>query len=171
MPPFCPRTAVNSQHPSPTARSEPEVNPSVDLYDAAWRTLVMRRSSARAAWRRSGRPSTANRREGLQFGLQFTAVRCRPRRTGQGDWSSLNRSGRSRPELLMRLGFTPFRGSNPRASAAVTWESVLRRGLPVLSQRSSWPPDGPLMVSPGEPKACSAARYHASPTTTAAGRQ
>jgi len=118
MPPFCPRTAVNSQHPSPTARSEPEVNPSVDLYDAAWRTLVMRRSSARAAWRRSGRPSTANRREGLQFGLQFTAVRCRPRRTGQGGWSSLNRSGRSRPELLMRLGFTPFRGSNPRASAA-----------------------------------------------------
>src|SRR5215468_5471746 len=54
----------------------------------------------------------------LQFGLQFTAVRHRPGWTDQGCWSSLNGSGRPRSELLMRLGFTPFRGSNPRASAA-----------------------------------------------------
>lgn len=28
----------------------------------------------------------------LQFGLQFTIVRCRSARTGQGSWSSLNQS-------------------------------------------------------------------------------
>ena len=38
----------------------------------------------------------------LQFGLQFTTLPCRPERTGQRRWSSLNRSERSRPELLMR---------------------------------------------------------------------
>jgi len=54
---------------------------------------------------------------GLQFGLQFTAVRHRPRQTDQWRWSRLNRSGRPRPELLMRFGFAPIRGSNPRASA------------------------------------------------------
>jgi hypothetical protein len=41
---------------------------------------------------------------GLQFRLQFNAVRPSPATTGQGCWSSLNRSGLSRPELLMRLG-------------------------------------------------------------------
>jgi len=40
----------------------------------------------------------------LQFGLQFTAVRYCPWETGQRRWSSLNRSGRLSPELLMRLG-------------------------------------------------------------------
>jgi hypothetical protein len=54
---------------------------------------------------------------GLQFGLQFTGVQSHPGRTG-GRWSSLNRSERSRPELLMRLEFAPFRGSDPRACAA-----------------------------------------------------
>jgi len=54
----------------------------------------------------------------LQFGLQFTIVRCRSARTGQGSWSSLNRSEHQWPELPMRLGFAPFRGSNLRASAA-----------------------------------------------------
>jgi hypothetical protein len=34
---------------------------------------------------------------------QFTVVRRRPDRTGHGHWSSLNRSGRPRPELLIRL--------------------------------------------------------------------
>ena len=38
----------------------------------------------------------------LQFGLQFTTVPYRPERTGQRRWSSLNRSERLRPELLMR---------------------------------------------------------------------
>jgi hypothetical protein len=32
--------------------------------------------------------------------------------------------------LLMRFGFTPIRGSNPRASAAVTWEFVLTARTP-----------------------------------------
>ena len=36
------------------------------------------------------------------FGLQFTAVRGRSRRTDHEHWSSLNRFGRARPELLMR---------------------------------------------------------------------
>ena len=39
----------------------------------------------------------------LQFQLQFTAVQEGPRGTGQERWSRLNRSGRPRPELLMRL--------------------------------------------------------------------
>src|SRR5205814_6250624 len=42
----------------------------------------------------------------LQFQLQFTAVQEGSRGTGQRDWSRLNRSGRLRPELLMRLGRT-----------------------------------------------------------------
>ena len=42
----------------------------------------------------------------MQFGLQFSTVQGRTARTDHGDWSSLNRSGRPRPELLMRLGFT-----------------------------------------------------------------
>jgi hypothetical protein len=46
---------------------------------------------------------------GLQFRLQFSAVRQSPATTGHGCRSSLNRSGLSRPELLMRLG--------PRATA------------------------------------------------------
>jgi hypothetical protein len=40
----------------------------------------------------------------LQFGLQFNTVPRRPGQTDQGRWSSLNRSGQRRPELLMRLG-------------------------------------------------------------------
>jgi len=36
----------------------------------------------------------------LQFGLQFTTVRRGPPKTGQRRWSSLNRSGPPRPELL-----------------------------------------------------------------------
>ena len=36
--------------------------------------------------------------------MQFTTVRCRPRRTDQGQRSGLNRSGRPGPKLLMRLG-------------------------------------------------------------------
>ena len=39
----------------------------------------------------------------LQFGLQFNAVRRRSGKTVHGRRSSLNRSGRPRPELLMRL--------------------------------------------------------------------
>jgi hypothetical protein len=42
---------------------------------------------------------------GLQFGLQFTAVRDHPGKTGRGGWSSLNRSEQPCSELLMRLGF------------------------------------------------------------------
>ena len=45
----------------------------------------------------------------LQFGLQFKTVPRRPGQTDQGRWSSLNRSGQRRPELLMRLGFMPLR--------------------------------------------------------------
>jgi len=40
----------------------------------------------------------------LQFGLQFNAVRRRSGKTVHGRRSSLNRSGRPRPELLMRWG-------------------------------------------------------------------
>jgi hypothetical protein len=40
----------------------------------------------------------------LQFGLQFNTVPRRPGQTDQGRWSSLNRSGQRRPELLMLLG-------------------------------------------------------------------
>jgi hypothetical protein len=43
------------------------------------------------------------RRSGLQFGLQFTTARCCPRRTDQGQRARLNRSGRPRPKLVMRL--------------------------------------------------------------------
>ena len=39
----------------------------------------------------------------LQFGLQFNTVPWRPGQTDQGRWTSLNRSGQRRPELLMRL--------------------------------------------------------------------
>ena len=42
----------------------------------------------------------ASNREGLLFGLQFTTVQCHPGKPGPGWWSSLNRSGRPRPELL-----------------------------------------------------------------------
>lgn len=42
--------------------------------------------------------------------LQFTAVQERSRGTGNGRWSSLNRLGRPRSELLMRLGSRRFRG-------------------------------------------------------------
>ena len=37
------------------------------------------------------------------LGLQLTTVQHRPGDTGQRHWSSLNRSGQPRPELLMRL--------------------------------------------------------------------
>ena len=40
----------------------------------------------------------------LQFGLQSNTVPPRPGQTDQGRWTSLNRSGQRRPELLMRLG-------------------------------------------------------------------
>ena len=40
----------------------------------------------------------------LQFQLQFTAVQRRPGKIARRHWSSLDRSGRPRPELLMRLG-------------------------------------------------------------------
>ena len=36
--------------------------------------------------------------------VQFTTVQERPGNTDQGTWSSLNRSGPPRPELLMRRG-------------------------------------------------------------------
>jgi len=39
---------------------------------------------------------------GLQFRLQFTTARRRPGMTGHRHWSSLNRSERLSPELLMR---------------------------------------------------------------------
>jgi hypothetical protein len=52
----------------------------------------------------TGRPRWHAR---LQFGLQFTTVPCRPGRTGQRRWSSLNRSGPPRAELLMRLASPP----------------------------------------------------------------
>ena len=51
--------------------------------------------------------------EGLQFGLQFSAVRRRTRRTGQARWSSLNRSGPLRPELLMRHTVRRGRAATP----------------------------------------------------------
>ncbi|SDM33928.1 hypothetical protein SAMN05421874_15616 [Nonomuraea maritima] len=50
------------------------------------------------------RRSPGRGRAGLQFGLQFTAVSGRSRKTGDGCWSK--RDGRERwsPELLMRFG-------------------------------------------------------------------
>jgi hypothetical protein len=50
--------------------------------------------------RAKGTPQAESPR--LQFGLQFTAVPRRSGKSGQRSWSSLNRSGQSRPELLMR---------------------------------------------------------------------
>jgi hypothetical protein len=50
--------------------------------------------------------------------LQFNAVRCRTPRTDRARWSSLNQPEPLCPELLMRLGVTTLRGSNPRSSAA-----------------------------------------------------
>jgi hypothetical protein len=50
----------------------------------------------------------------LQFGLQFNPVRRRSGKTVQGRRSSLNRSGRSRLELLMRWGFTARRATDLR---------------------------------------------------------
>jgi hypothetical protein len=71
---------------------------------------------------------------GLQFRLQFTAVQSRPGRTGQACWSSLNRSERPRPELLMRLGNGSHAGSHtderPRDSQDL-------RGQPALSRPKS----------------------------------
>jgi hypothetical protein len=56
----------------------------------------------------------------LQFGLQFNSVPRRPGQTDQGRWTSLNRSGQRRPELLMRLGLGSHTGSHldeqPRGS-------------------------------------------------------
>jgi hypothetical protein len=52
----------------------------------------------------------------LQFGLQFNAVRDRTQKTDRLGWSSMNRYGRLRPELLMRLGFQrsrPMGGRTP----------------------------------------------------------
>jgi hypothetical protein len=40
----------------------------------------------------------------VQFGLQLTGVQDGPGWTAHRRWSSLNQSGRPRPELLMRLG-------------------------------------------------------------------
>ena len=49
----------------------------------------------------------------LQFGLQFNTVPRRPGQTDQGRWSSLNRSGQRRPELLMRLGPSVIQALRP----------------------------------------------------------
>ena len=54
----------------------------------------------------------------LQIRLQFTVVRSCPGRTGQERWSSLNRSGRQRPELLMRLGLATI-GTGAATRAAM----------------------------------------------------
>jgi hypothetical protein len=50
----------------------------------------------------SGRGCHSTPTGGLQFGSQFEAVLGRPQRSGQGRWSSMNRSGWPRSELLMR---------------------------------------------------------------------
>ena len=104
---------------------------SVDRTDRSIRTLLFARGQTRGVRTQSvmfcpGGQSTADFRglaaghglPELQFELQFPAVQEGSRGTNQGRGSRLNGSGRPRPELLMRLGFAPFRGSNPRASAA-----------------------------------------------------
>jgi hypothetical protein len=58
-------------------------------------------------------PGQARNAQRLQFGLQFTAVHGRSQWTVHESWSSLNQSGRPRPELLMRLGFGSHAGSHP----------------------------------------------------------
>ena len=45
--------------------------------------------------------------------LQFDTVRCRIGRTDQERWSSLNRFGQLRPELLMRLGLGSHTNERP----------------------------------------------------------
>lgn len=85
----------------------------------SWTTCPLQRN------RRSlpGRdPTGMLRRQGGRMSdgawLQFNAVRCRTRRTDRARWSSLNQSEPLCPELLMRLGVTTLRSSNPRSSAA-----------------------------------------------------
>ena len=58
------------------------------------------------------------RRARLEFGLRFNAVRRRTRRTSQARWSSLNRSGSMRPELLIQYTGRKFGAkSQPRRMA------------------------------------------------------
>jgi hypothetical protein len=54
----------------------------------------------------------------LQFGLQSNGVQRRPRRTPASTLVQPEPIRPLCPELLMRLGVTTLRGSNPRSSAA-----------------------------------------------------
>jgi hypothetical protein len=75
--------------------------------DAAQQHAVSSDTSSNAA--ALSPTAVSHRPPELQFQLQFTAVQEGSRGTGQGRWSSLNRSGRPRPELLMQ--HTVQRGS------------------------------------------------------------
>ena len=112
-----PKTRSSSRSCGPM----PRIVTCVCTWRQGWhsRSLWPLASSSRAATHvrttgaATGRTSSPDRRpwwvpHGLQFGLQFTRVQHRPRRTDRQRWSRLNGWGRLRPELLMRLGFAPF---------------------------------------------------------------
>ena len=86
---------------------------------------------------RGGRRTVGGR---LQFGLRFDTVRCRLGRTDKERWSSLNRFGQLRPELLvrLRLGVGSHAGSHhneqPRGRSGLTWTT--RRGPTEVTDRS-----------------------------------
>ena len=102
----------------PTARRPPGSRPSTPgtptrrrrpLVTWAYREAFfrLRRGPRTQGWTgkyKSGPMGHMPRVRRLQFGLQFEAVPGRPLKTCEACWSRLDRSGRVRPELLMRLG-------------------------------------------------------------------
>jgi len=133
-----------------------QVSPSGDS-----RSLVVSRAKMPQLSVSAGRPQVADETSqadspGLQFGLQFSTARGRPGRTNHGCWSSLNRSGRPRSELLMRLGLAATNAakapdaSGRRCTATVSPSRALAtRPAPVrklviggslLASRTVWPP-------------------------------
>jgi len=71
----------------------------------------------------------------LQFGLQFSTVQGSPGRTDHGRWSSLNRSGRPRSELLMRRTTSRMKATS---STARTQDSNRSRSYDARQQEHAY---------------------------------
>ena len=78
----------------------------------------------------------------LQFGLQFNTVPRRPGQTDQGRWSSLNRSGQRRPELLMQLGLA----CRHQGQESLTVFSRTDRTVPDYGVSAGHPEDADLPI-------------------------